>query len=47
MTAATGEMQFERKDYYLFSIYKVSVGGQQTPGCLIGIAKQVIPYGNC
>lgn len=41
------EMQFERRDYYLFSVYKVSIGGQQTPGCLIGVAKQVVPYAQC
>lgn len=43
----TGVVQLERKDYYLFSVYKVSAGGQQLPGCLIGIAKQVVPYDKC
>jgi hypothetical protein len=42
-----GEMQFERKDYYLFSVYKVSIGGNQMPGCIIGIAKQAVPYDKC
>jgi hypothetical protein len=40
-------MQLDRKDYYLFSIYKVTVGGQTLPGCIIGIAKQAIPYDKC
>ena len=39
----SADMQLERKDYYLFSIYRVTVGGQQLPGCLVGIAKQVVP----
>ncbi len=46
-----GEMQLERTNYYLFSLYKVSVGGgtdaKQLPGCVIGIAKQAIPYDKC
>ena len=42
-----GDMQFERKDYYLFSVYKISAGGHQLPGCVIGIAKQVMPYDKC
>jgi len=39
----TADMQLERKDYYLFSVYKVTVAGQTLPGCLVGIAKQVVP----
>jgi hypothetical protein len=39
----SGDMQLERKDYYLFSVYKVTVGGQQLPGCIVGIAKQAVP----
>ena len=42
-----GEMQLDRSNYYLFSVYKVSIRGQQTPGCLIGDAKQVVPYDKC
>jgi hypothetical protein len=46
-----GEIQLERTNYYLFSLYKVSVGGgtggKQLPGCVIGIAKQAIPYDKC
>ena len=46
-----GEMQLERTNYYLFSLYKVSVGGgtdaKQLPGCVVGIAKQAIPYDKC
>ena len=38
-----GEMQLDRKDYYLFSVYRVTVGGQQMPGCIVGIAKQAVP----
>lgn len=59
----SGQTFITRKDYYLFSIYHVTVGGQdvpgatpdttsheggqQLPGCLIGIAKQAIPYDKC
>ena len=42
-TVAQGEMQLDRKDYYLFSVYRVTVGGQQLPGCIVGIAKQAVP----
>ena len=42
-----GEMQLDRKDYYLFSVYKITVGGQQLPGCIVGIAKQAIPMTQC
>jgi len=46
-----GEVQIERTNYYLFSVYKVSLGGQgagtPVPGCLIGIAKQAVPYDKC
>jgi hypothetical protein len=42
-TIPQGEMQLDRKDYYLFSVYKVTVGGQQLPGCIVGIAKQAVP----
>jgi hypothetical protein len=42
-----GAMQLDRKDYYLFSIYKVTVGGQQLPGCIIGVAKQAVPSTHC
>lgn len=57
------EIYIDRKDYYLFSVFKVTVGGnyaigntpdgvsheggQQLPGCIIGIAKQAIPYDKC
>ena len=46
------QIQIARTNYYLFSIFKVSVGGegtggQQLPGCLIGVAKQAIPYDKC
>jgi len=57
------EIHIDRKDYYLFSIFKVTIGGnavigntpegvsheggQQLPGCIIGIAKQAIPYDKC
>lgn len=57
------EIYIDRKDYYLFSIFKVTIGGnavigntpegvsheggQQLPGCIIGIAKQAIPYDKC
>jgi hypothetical protein len=44
---AAGSMQLDRKNYYLFSIYKVTVGGQQLPGCIIGVAKQAIPSTSC
>lgn len=53
----------QRQNYYLFSVYHVTMGGQdvpgatpetttheggqQLPGCLIGIAKQAIPYDKC
>ncbi len=42
-TIPQGEMQLDRKDYYLFSVYKATVGGQQLPGCIVGIAKQAVP----
>ncbi len=45
-----GEIQIERTNYYLFSVFKVSVGGaggNQLPGCVIGIAKQALPYDKC
>ena len=45
-----GEIQIERTNYYLFSVFKVSVGGasgKQLPGCVIGIAKQALPYDKC
>ena len=46
-----GDIQIERTNYYLFSLYKVSVGGASggnpLPGCLIGIAKQAVPYDKC
>ena len=46
------ELQIERKNYFVLSIFKVSVGGSNgggtpLPGCLIGIAKQAIPYDKC
>ena len=57
------QIYIDRKNYYLFSIFKVTIGGnavigntpegvsheggQQLPGCLIGIAKQAIPYDKC
>jgi len=43
----SGAMTLERKDYYLFSVYKITVAGQQLPGCIIGIAKQAVPSTNC
>ncbi len=66
-TLATDNLQSEvyidRKDYVLFSIFKVTIGGnavigntpegvsheggQQLPGCIIGIAKQAFPYDKC
>ena len=65
-TAVTEQLQnqiyIDRKNYYLFSVFKVTVGGtapagnaeggahqggQQLPGCLIGVAKQAIPYDKC
>ena len=46
-TVPQSEMQLDRKDYYLFSIYRVTVGGQQLPGCIVGIAKQAVPMANC
>ena len=46
-----GDIQIDRTNYYLFSLYKVSVGGASggnpLPGCLIGIAKQAVPYDKC
>ena len=42
-----GEIQLERTNYYLLSLYKVSAGGKPLPGCVIGIAKQAIPYDKC
>lgn len=42
-----GQVALARTDYYLASTYKVTVGGKQLPGCLIGIAKQVLPYDKC
>jgi hypothetical protein len=44
---AQGEIQLERTNYYLLSLYKVSAGGKPLPGCVIGIAKQAIPYDKC
>jgi len=57
------EITIDRQNYYLFSIFKITIGGkdvggntpegvnheggQQLPGCLIGIAKQAIPYDRC
>ena len=46
-TVAQGDMQLDRQDFYLFSVYKVTVGGQQLPGCVVGIAKQAIPMTSC
>lgn len=59
----TREIQLDRQDYYLFSVFKVTIGGsnatgatpegvspqggQQLPGCLIGVAAQVVPYDKC
>lgn len=46
---AQGKLGLTRQNYYLFSLYKVSVAGSavQMPGCLIGIAGQAIPYDKC
>ena len=45
------QIQVSRTNYQLFSIFKVSIGPEgnahELPGCLIGIAKQAIPYDKC
>lgn len=45
------QIQVSRANYQLFSVFKVSVGpagnAHELPGCLVGIAKQAIPYDKC
>jgi hypothetical protein len=45
-------VQIERQNYFVLSIYKVAVVGPNSsstvlPGCVIGIAKQAVPYDQC
>ena len=45
-------VQIERQNYFVLSIYKVAIGGPNggsaaLPGCIIGIARQAIPYEKC
>jgi hypothetical protein len=45
------QIQVSRTNYQLFSVFKVAVGpagnAHELPGCLVGIAKQAIPYDKC
>ncbi len=47
-----GDLQIERQNYFLLSIFKVTAGGSNgngtpLPGCVVGIARQAIPYDRC
>lgn len=44
---AQGKLTLTRENYYLFSVYKTSVGNTALPGCLIGVAGQAVPYDQC
>ena len=41
------QVLLERRNYYLLSLYRVSIGGRELPGCIIGIANQALPYSSC
>jgi hypothetical protein len=41
------KITLERTNYYILSTYKVKLGAQTLPGCIIGIAQQAVPYDKC